>query len=183
MLARRISSLSTSRRHATRSMASTQRMSPSTDVLSRVRKHMQGVDAIIVPSADAHQSEYAASCDARRAYVSGFTGSAGTAVIFASSSGAMAPGARLWTDGRYFLQAEEELSDEWELMRVGVDGVLDVKGSLLATLEHGARVGIDATVHTVAAAEALKKALDAEGIELVPLEKNPVDAAWEEDGA
>lgn len=56
-----------------------------------------GVDAYIVPSEDPHQSEYSADCFNRRAYVSGFTGSAGTAVITKDK-------AALWTDGRYFLQ-------------------------------------------------------------------------------
>jgi hypothetical protein len=62
------------------------------EVLSKAR-----VDAYIVPSEDPHQSEYSADCFNRRAYISGFTGSAGTAVITKDK-------AALWTDGRYFLQ-------------------------------------------------------------------------------
>ena len=55
------------------------------------------LDAYIVPTADAHNSEYVADCDKRRQYISGFTGSAGTAVVTASK-------AALWTDGRYHTQ-------------------------------------------------------------------------------
>lgn len=58
---------------------------------------VKGVDAYIVPSEDAHMSEYAPDCDNRRAFISGFTGSAGTAVVAKEA-------AALWTDGRYFLQ-------------------------------------------------------------------------------
>ena len=61
-----------------------------------------GVDAFVVPSGDPHLSEYVHPCYERRAFVSGFTGSAGTAVITRDA-------ALLWTDGRYFLQAEGEL--------------------------------------------------------------------------
>ena len=58
------------------------------------------------------QSEYPPDCDARRTYISGFDGSAGTAVICTDS-------AALWTDGRYFLQAEQQLGPDWTLMRHG----------------------------------------------------------------
>jgi Xaa-Pro aminopeptidase len=57
----------------------------------------KGVDAYIIPSEDAHMSEYAPKCDNRRAFISGFTGSAGCAAVTSNS-------AALWTDGRYFLQ-------------------------------------------------------------------------------
>lgn len=70
------------------------------EVLSRVRALMQSngpLHAYIVPWADAHNSEYLAECDTQRAIISGFTGSAGTAVITDAQ-------ACLWTDGRYYLQ-------------------------------------------------------------------------------
>jgi Xaa-Pro aminopeptidase len=73
----------------------------------------KGIAAYIIPSSDAHQSEYVAACDERRAYVSGFTGSAGTAVVTPTR-------ALLWTDGRYFLQASQQLSEEWTLMKAGL---------------------------------------------------------------
>lgn len=77
------------------------------EYLSRIaalRQHMSaaGVDAFIIPSADPHQSEYPADRWKSRAWISGFTGSAGTAVITTSTGG-------VWTDSRYFLQAADEL--------------------------------------------------------------------------
>ncbi|KAH3758780.1 Xaa-Pro aminopeptidase 1, partial [Pelomyxa schiedti] len=73
--------------------------------LGRLRELMRarGVAAYVVPSGDAHMSEYIAPSDKRRAFVSGFTGSAGTAVVTAAG------GAALWTDSRYFLQAAKQL--------------------------------------------------------------------------
>lgn len=58
------------------------------------------------------QNEFLADCDNRRAYISGFTGSAGTAIVTEN-------GAYMWTDGRYFLQASEEMDQNWTLMREG----------------------------------------------------------------
>ena len=74
---------------------------PTSAILTRLRKLMQNevppLSAYIIPSCDAHNSEYLASCDERRAFISGFDGSAGTAIVTAKE-------ALLWTDGRYFLQ-------------------------------------------------------------------------------
>ena len=76
---------------------------PTSAILTRLRKLMQNevppLSAYIIPSCDAHNSEYLASCDERRAFVSGFDGSAGTAIVTAKE-------ALLWTDGRYFLQGK-----------------------------------------------------------------------------
>ena len=58
------------------------------------------------------QSEYIAACDERRAFISGFTGSAGTAVITENQ-------ALLWADGRYYLQASEQIDNNWTLMKQG----------------------------------------------------------------
>ncbi len=65
------------------------------------------------------QSEYAPDCDARRAYISGFDGSAGTGVVTADA-------ACMWTDGRYFLQADKQLLPGWTLQRAGSPGVPEV---------------------------------------------------------
>ena len=129
------------------------------------------VDAFIVPSEDPHMSEYPPDCHARREFISGFDGSAGTAVVTKDA-------AALWTDGRYFLQAEEQLGPEWVLMRAGTPGVPDIHDWLTSTLKEGSRVGIDPTVHTIDAAEALKRQLEEADMELVSLEDNPVDEAW-----
>ena len=69
----------------------------------------------VAPTADSHDSEYTADADQRRAWISGFTGSAGTAVILEKE-------AFLFTDGRYFLQAGKQLDDNWKLMKRGEKG-------------------------------------------------------------
>ncbi|CAI5492359.1 unnamed protein product [Closterium sp. Naga37s-1] len=96
----------------------------------------KGVDAFIIPSEDPHQSEYMAPCFERRAFISGFTGSAGTAVVTRER-------ALLWTDGRYFLQAEQQLPPGWDLMRAGMPGVPSVADWLAEALPAGSRVGVD----------------------------------------
>ena len=88
-----------------------------TDCLTELRKLMvsqiPSLAAYIIPSGDAHNSEYIAACDERRAFISGFNGSAGTAIITSKD-------ALLWTDGRYFLQATSQMDDNWTLMKVKV---------------------------------------------------------------
>lgn len=95
-----------------------------------------GIDAYIIPSQDAHQSEFIAECYMRRTYISGFTGSAGTAVVTKEK-------AALWTDGRYFLQAEKQLNSNWILMRAGNPGVPTTSEWLNDVLAPGAKVGVD----------------------------------------
>ena len=129
------------------------------------------LDAFIVGSADAHQSEYVCDRDTRRAYLSDFTGSAGTALVLADK-------ALLWTDGRYFLQASQELSDDWTLMRQGDTGVLELQPWLCKHLASGSRVGVDPYLMSTNQALALQTALNDKGMTLVPVEANPVDAQW-----
>jgi len=130
-----------------------------------------GVDALIVPSDDSHMSEYPPDCDARRSFISNFDGSAGTVVITAAT-------AALWTDGRYFLQAETQLGPDWTLMKAGTAKVPEIHEWLISNLPENARVGIDPTCHTIEAAEKLSKQLAATGRSLIPLTSNPVDAVW-----
>lgn len=73
----------------------------------------ESLSAYIVPSVDPHNSEYLADCDKLRAFISGFDGSAGTAIITKDE-------ARLWTDGRYYLQASQQLDSSWKLMKEGL---------------------------------------------------------------
>ncbi|KAL4378489.1 hypothetical protein GQ457_02G039040 [Hibiscus cannabinus] len=133
-----------------------------------------GIDAYIVPSQDAHQSEFIAECYMRRAYISGFTGSAGTAVVTKDK-------AALWTDGRYFLQAEKQLSSSWILMRAGSLGVPTTSEWLNDVLAPGGRVGIDPFLFSHDAAEELKEAISKKNLELVYLyDLNLVDEIWKE---
>ncbi|KAF5463412.1 hypothetical protein F2P56_019329 [Juglans regia] len=132
------------------------------------------IDAYIIPSQDAHQSEFIAECYMRRAYISGFTGSAGTAVVTKDK-------AALWTDGRYFLQAEKQLSSSWILMRSGNLGVPTTSEWLNDVLTAGSRVGIDPFLFSSDAAEELKEAIAKENHELVYLyDLNLVDEIWGE---
>ncbi|KAK7284665.1 hypothetical protein RJT34_19415 [Clitoria ternatea] len=132
------------------------------------------IDAYIIPSHDAHQSEFIAECYTRRAYISGFTGSAGTAVVTNDK-------AALWTDGRYFLQAEKQLNSNWILMRAGNPGVPTTSEWLNDVLAPGGRVGIDPFLFTWDAAEELKEVISKNNHELVYLyNSNLVDEVWKE---
>eukprot|EP00268_Persea_americana_P044428 TRINITY_DN4491_c1_g1_i2.p1 TRINITY_DN4491_c1_g1~~TRINITY_DN4491_c1_g1_i2.p1 ORF type:complete len:729 (-),score=141.42 TRINITY_DN4491_c1_g1_i2:471-2657(-) len=131
-----------------------------------------GIDAYIIPSEDAHQSEFIAECFMRRAYITGFTGSAGTAVVTRDK-------AALWTDGRYFLQAEKQLNSNWILMRAGNFGVPTTSEWLNDVLAPGCRVGVDPFLFSSNAAEELKEVISKKNHELVYLSDiNLVDEIW-----
>ena len=107
-----------------------------------LRKVMQreGIDAWISPSSDAHQSEYPTEYDKCRRFLSGFTGSAGTLLV-------MKEEAYLWTDGRYFLQAESELKDSGiTLMKMGEPGVPTLDELLEKKLNSGEVLGFNGSV-------------------------------------
>ncbi|KAL7126430.1 hypothetical protein ABFS83_14G186600 [Erythranthe nasuta] len=132
------------------------------------------IDAYIIPSQDAHQSEFIAECYTRRTYISGFTGSAGTAVVTKDK-------AALWTDGRYFLQAEQQLTSGWSLMRAGNLGVPSRSEWLNGVMAPGSRIGIDPFLFSSDAAEELKEAISQKNHELVYLyDINLVDEIWKE---
>ncbi|XP_042049816.1 aminopeptidase P2-like [Salvia splendens] len=132
------------------------------------------IDAYIIPSQDAHQSEFIAECYTRRAYISGFTGSAGTAVVTKDK-------AALWTDGRYFLQAEQQLPSGWILMRAGNLGVPTTSEWLNGILAPGSRVGIDPFLFSSDSADELKEAISQKNHELVCVyDVNLVDEIWKE---
>ncbi|KAI7883982.1 Creatinase/aminopeptidase [Lichtheimia hyalospora FSU 10163] len=144
----------------------------STTRLEALRKAMSQstdkIDAFVIPSEDAHQSEYTAECDNRRAWISGFTGSAGCAVVTQDT-------AAMFTDGRYFLQASQELDESWTLMKQGLPGVPNWKEYLVKNLPSGYRIGVDPTVLTAADAVDLGNELAKISSTLVPVGENPVD--------
>jgi Xaa-Pro aminopeptidase len=124
--------------------------------IDQLRKLMteRGIEAYIVPSSDPHQSEYVAEHYAARTFITGFTGSAGTAVVTLKEAG-------LWTDGRYFIQAESELKDTGvTLFRMGESGVPTVEGFLKEKLHKGAKVAFDGKVISVDYFRGLQKALE-----------------------
>ena len=130
-------------------------------------------------------SEYIADCDARRAYISGFTGSAGRAAVTDTE-------ALLWTDGRYFLQAEKQLDSScWKLMKAGEKGVPNLSAWLVEKygFDEVTRVGIDPRVVTYEVAKATRDSLkEKEGKresnrELVAVQENLIDEIWSGDKA
>ena len=111
------------------------------------------ISAYIIPSDDFHGSEYVGGYFKARAYMSGFTGSAGTLVVLPDS-------AFLWTDGRYFLQAAMQLEGSGiELMKIGEPGVPSVNDFLADRLEDNSKVGFDGRVISASFADMLEKAL------------------------
>ncbi|KAG0303474.1 hypothetical protein BGZ97_001910, partial [Linnemannia gamsii] len=148
----------------------------TTSRLQKLRALMQSpeynVTAFVVPSEDAHQSEYVAECDERRGYISGFTGSAGLAVVALES-------AALFTDGRYFLQASQQLDSNWTLMKSGLPEVPTWQDYLVKNLPAGSRIGIDPLVFTATDAYKLETDLAKVGSSLVPV-ANLVDLIWED---
>ncbi|KAI8376680.1 hypothetical protein EDC96DRAFT_551369 [Choanephora cucurbitarum] len=131
----------------------------------------QKIDAFLVPSEDAHQSEYGAECFARRQWISGFSGSAGFAVVSQKE-------AALFTDGRYFLQAADQLDTNWILMKQGLPGVPSWQDYLVHSLPSGSRIGLDATLTSIEDAQYLRSSLSTVNSELVPVKQNLVDLAW-----
>ena len=119
-----------------------------------------GVSACIIPGTDPHASEYIADYWKERVWISGFTGSAGTAVVTLTKAG-------LWTDSRYFLQGEEELKGSgMDLMKMGLPETADIIPWLIDTLKPGEKVAVNAQMFSVNAYAAMKSELETVGIEL-----------------
>ncbi|KDQ22465.1 hypothetical protein PLEOSDRAFT_1068796 [Pleurotus ostreatus PC15] len=153
----------------TQTVHTTQRLAKLRELMSQ-----NDVGAFVVPSEDQHSSEYLARCDERRAFISGFNGSAGCAVVTTK-------GAFLFTDGRYFLQAEQQLDQNWTLMKQGLPDVPTWQDFLSKNLENSLRIGIDPTLISAVDAENLTKSLAPRGSALVSLPHNIVDLVWGQD--
>lgn len=138
--------------------------------LAALRKAMaaEGLDAFLIPRADAHQGEYVADADARLRWLTGFSGSAGQAIVTADRAG-------VFVDGRYRVQVKAEV----DLAHFTPVPFPEVKpGDWLAeALPDGGRMGFDPWLHTHREIADLRKRLDPEGIALVPVE-NLVDRIW-----
>ena len=150
----------------------------SESTLASLREMMQrrGVDALVVPSEDPHNSEIPPNAFKRREFLTGFTGTAGTALVTAES-------ALLWTDGRYFTQAEHELGPHWSLMRAGEDGVPELKEWLVSSMPASSScVAIDPSVHSDRFASDLSSHLsENSSLSLSYLDSNLVDDVWSSD--
>lgn len=120
----------------------------------------KNIDAYIIPSSDSHQSEYTGEHFKCREWISGFTGSAGTVVITADK-------AILWTDGRYFIQAEDQLKNtEIELYRMGEENVPGINKYLKDTLKKGENIGFNGKLFSVKQVEDMKDIFNEKGINL-----------------
>ncbi|MFI3321401.1 MAG: aminopeptidase P family protein [Rikenellaceae bacterium] len=128
-----------------------------------------GITAIIIPSNDPHFGEYVPSYYKCREYISGFNGSAGTAVVSTY-------GSALWTDSRYFLQAEDQLSEsEVELIKMGYETTPTFAQWLKKSLKAGEKVAVDAKLFSVSEFERLKLSLGE--IELTTID-DPFTKIW-----
>ncbi|MFO1169561.1 MAG: aminopeptidase P family protein [Hyphomicrobiaceae bacterium] len=127
------------------------------------------LDGFIVPRADEHQGEYVPDCAARLKWVSGFSGSAGTAIVLKDK-------AALFVDGRYTVQAREESDTAlFEQLKVPENKVSDW---IAANAARGARIGYDPKLMTVDEIERFTKALAEKRITLAATGGNPIDAVW-----
>ncbi|WP_315761033.1 aminopeptidase P family protein [Sphingomonas sp. Y38-1Y] len=148
-------------------------MSTHADRLAALREQLarQSLDGFVVPLTDEHLSEYVGAYAQRLAWLTGFEGSAGTAVVLPAE-------AAIFTDGRYTIQVREQVSaDHWAY--VGVPAT-SVSGWLAEHAPEGARIGYDPWLHTRAWVEEARRALAAKGAELVAIPANPIDAVWAE---
>ncbi len=137
----------------------------------RGRLAQSGLAACLVPTADPHLSEYLPDHWAARTWLSGFDGSAGSLLVTADFAG-------LWTDSRYWVQAETQLRGSGiVLMRAGAPEVPDMLDWVLAHLAHGDRIAVDGRVLDLAAARRWRSGLDGAGMALV-LDQDPVGAVW-----
>ncbi len=123
-----------------------------------------GVSACIIPGTDPHASEYIAECWKERVWISGFNGSAGTAVLTLNKAG-------LWTDSRYFLQGTEQLTGTGiELMKQGLPETLEIIPWLSDELKAGDKVGVNPQMFSVNAYAAMKSELKMVDIELTSID-------------
>ncbi|MER8464372.1 aminopeptidase P family protein [Mesorhizobium sp. M1396] len=128
-----------------------------------------GLDGFIVPRADEHQGEYVADRSARLKWLTGFSGSAGVAIVLRDR-------AFVFVDGRYTLQVRGEV----DLDVFSIESLVDNPPAvwLKDNIGKGARLGFDPWLHTISEVKALQASADKSGAVLVPLDRNPIDIIW-----
>ncbi|XP_039976059.1 xaa-Pro aminopeptidase 2 [Xiphias gladius] len=149
---------------------------PSTAVnttlqLQELRERMLplGISAYVIPGTDAHLSEYIAPRDARMAFMTGFTGSAGTAVVTQTK-------AALWTDSRYWVQAERQMDCNWELEKdVSISSVAEW---LISEVPLGGQIGFDPFLFSLKTQEDYDVSLQSSNRSLKSVPANLVDQVW-----
>ena len=146
-------------------------MSSHADRLAALREELarRRLDGFVVPLTDEHMSEYVGAYAQRLAWLTGFEGSAGSAVVLPAE-------AAIFTDGRYTLQVREQVDgSHWSYQSVPETSVAQWLGEHAGA---GARIGYDPWLHTKGWVGQATKALAARGATLVAVETNPVDAVW-----
>lgn len=133
----------------------------------------KGIDAYVVPTADFHQSEYVGEHFKARKYITGFSGSYGTAVICQDDAG-------LWTDGRYFFQATNELEGSGvRLMKMFVGDTPSVTEYLADKIPEGGKIGFDGRVLSMDEGKEYEDALSPKNIS-IDYEEDLIDQIWED---
>src|SRR5215471_12196865 len=135
----------------------------------RTELKRQGLDGFMVPRSDRQQNEYLLASEERLAWLTGFTGSAGTAIVLKDR-------AVLFVDGRYTLQVREQVDTSLFTIAHLVDAPPDQW--IEQNLPAGTKLGYDPWLHTFENAEKLGKACAAVGATLTPTDCNPLDAVW-----
>ncbi|MCS6104729.1 aminopeptidase P family protein [Clostridium botulinum] len=131
----------------------------------------ENIDYYVVPSGDFHQSEYVAEHFKSRAYITGFTGSAGTALIGREKG-------ILWTDGRYFIQAEQQLKDSGiELYKMRIPGWPTLHEWLMENMKSGETVSFDGRLFSANEYKEFKKIKDKKDINIV-MNKDLIEEIW-----
>ncbi|KAM5290208.1 xaa-Pro aminopeptidase 2 isoform 2-T3 [Glossophaga mutica] len=143
----------------------------TTEQLTALRQqmHTNNLSAYIIPNTDAHMSEYIGEHDKRLTWITGFTGSSGTAVVTMGKAG-------LWTDSRYWIQAEQEMDCNWELHKEV--GSAPIVSWLLTEIPAGGRVGFDPLLFSIGTWKSYDMALKGSDRELVSIKTNLVDLVW-----
>ena len=148
-------------------------MSTYADRLKALREQLkiEKLDGFVVPLTDEHMSEYVGSYAQRLAWLTGFEGSAGSAVVLPEE-------AAIFVDGRYTLQVRQQVSPtEWSYQSVPETSTTQW---LEGHAPKGARIGYDPWLHTRDWVKKAKEALATRGAELVPVERNPIDEIWKD---
>lgn len=143
--------------------------------LMKLREEMnkEGMQAYIIPTSDFHETEYVSEYFAARKYMSGFTGSAGVLVVLLDKAG-------LWTDGRYFIQAANQLAGSGiDLMKQGQEDTPSIEEYIVTNLTQGSIVGFDGRVMNVNDANKYKQAFMMHDIKMVT-DKDLVGRIWDD---
>lgn len=143
--------------------------------LMKLREEMnkEGMQAYIIPTSDFHETEYVSEYFAARKYMSGFTGSAGVLVVLLDKAG-------LWTDGRYFIQAANQLAGSGiDLMKQGQEDTPSIEEYIVTNLAQGSVVGFDGRVMNVNDANKYKQAFMMHDIKMVT-DKDLVGRIWDD---